>query len=263
MTNRTPIGVGSTGQAVKDLQAALNLNAVVGHMPARVGVVPLKVDGIFGANTRKRLVEFQEGRTPALHPVGGGGPRTWAALAPYLASSQTVYDVPLVEQFANPVCWVACMAMVESERRQMSIGIGKYVGIDPSQGCIPNPATPATEPFFKTMERHGFESTRLILTPDSIEAALRAHGPLILTHYCAGFPYLVHPPPTQTEACHSIVVNGMDPGLYGGACWINNPWGSKDLLMSPLTLIQAAIKYQAAPPYWPAFAYYRRAGVGR
>jgi hypothetical protein len=52
-----------------------------------------------------------------------------------------VYDVPLATQAANPICWVTCMAMIASERRGYSVGVGEFTGgFDPSSASIPNPA---------------------------------------------------------------------------------------------------------------------------
>jgi hypothetical protein len=51
------------------------------------------------------------------------------------------YDVPVVTQGANLICWVACMAMVASERQGKSVGVGQFTGgFDPSNASIPDPA---------------------------------------------------------------------------------------------------------------------------
>jgi hypothetical protein len=55
------------------------------------------------------------------------------------------YDIPLVEQGENPICWVACMAMIASHFEQQSITIGYYTGgFDPWNSCISDPADSAS-----------------------------------------------------------------------------------------------------------------------
>ena len=70
---------------------------------------------------------------------------------------QTSYEVPVVEQGAeNPICWIACLAMVESYVLQESIGVGNFTGgFDPSQACIGNPAVDVVD-FQNRMQTFNF-----------------------------------------------------------------------------------------------------------
>jgi len=67
------IRLGSLGESVKTLQAALNM----WQGPDRIR---LAEDGFFGLRTNSRVREFQSGSQ--LYPDGVVGPLTWEALAP-------------------------------------------------------------------------------------------------------------------------------------------------------------------------------------
>ncbi|HMK84697.1 MAG TPA: papain-like cysteine protease family protein [Steroidobacteraceae bacterium] len=171
---------------------------------------------------------------------------------------RVVYDVPVVVQAANPICWVACMAMVASERKQASVGVGAFAnGFDPSFASIPNPAGIDYEKFKRLLKASGFTSTsspdparldwdkatRLVtgdmdVIAEDIETLLRTKGPFILTHLCAGFPY---GPKwgALTEGVHAVVITGCDSAINGGTCWMNNPWGDKDQPILTFYLIKA------------------------
>lgn len=72
---------GDRGSDVSTLQTAL----------IRAGYAPGRVDGVFGANTEDAVRQFQ--RAMGLTVDGIVGPRTWAALAPYM---QTPVVPPVV-----------------------------------------------------------------------------------------------------------------------------------------------------------------------
>jgi hypothetical protein len=141
------------------------------------------------------------------------------------------YDIPLVEQGDNPICWVACMAMIASHYEQQSITIGSFTGgFDPWNSCIADPAGGAKnwDLIARLLTRDGFTNVKIEATQAAIEQTLKDHGPFILTHYCGGFPYgagWATPPATAT---HAVVITGYDSAASGGWCWMNNPWGNKD-----------------------------------
>lgn len=170
------------------------------------------------------------------------------------------YDVPLVVQLQNPICWVCCMAMVASERRKVSVGVGTYIrGFDPSLGSIPNPAPPVPpelvyKDYVARLDRCGFTSMH-IDTAEMLEETLRERGPLILSHVCAGFPYNVgFVPPLPPGAAHAVVLTGADLDSGAGFARMNNPWGYKNVPITVSSVLAAARRIQ---PHGPAFAWYR------
>lgn len=168
---------------------------------------------------------------------------------------RVTYDVPVIVQLANPICWVACMAMVASERKSVSIGVGAFAnGFDPSYSSIPNPAGVDWEKFKRLLAAAGFSTGAMNPSATEIEALLRSNGPFILTHLCAGFPYgpkWASPPPT---AVHAVVITGYDSAINGGQCWMNNPWGDKDQPITAAAVITAINAW--LPTLQPQIAYW-------
>ena len=141
---------------------------------------------------------------------------------------RVVYDVPMVIQAQNPICWVACLAIVTSYKRRISVGIGQFMqGLDPSTSSIPNP-TQGWDDHYARLSSFGFISVALNPNPDEIENTLRTCGPFVLTHQCNGFPYGPGRP-VLTSGGHAVVITGIDSSINGGQCWMNNPWGDKDM----------------------------------
>jgi len=141
--------------------------------------------------------------------------------------THTYYDVPVVEQGAeNPICWIACLAMVDSYWSQASVGIGKFTdGFEPAQACIGNPAVDVVD-FQNRMQAFGFQPV-FDDQPLSIQALAdysARFGPLVYFHHVAGFPYAQGPQPGPGS--HAIVITGTDTD--SDAFWFNNPWGDKD-----------------------------------
>jgi hypothetical protein len=161
------------------------------------------------------------------------------------------YEVPLIRQGDNPICWVACMAMVASERQQCSVGIGSFTGgFDPDNSCMMNPAVSMNDAITR-MYWCGFDSIQITATGAGIESALNSYGPLILSHNCLGFPYgsgWVLP----TSGRHAIVITAIDTDM--GWCWMNNPWGNKDRAVS-ISAMSNAIKQMQDATFAP-IAYY-------
>jgi Papain-like cysteine protease AvrRpt2 len=154
-----------------------------------------------------------------------------------------VYDIPLVTQAANPICWVACMAMVASERQQTSVGVGNFAGgFDPSNASMTTDITGVDWNLTnRLLANAGFAQASINPKADELESALRLQGPIIFNHFCAGFPYGPGwAPITAPNAAHAIVITGYDSSVNGGQCWMNNPWGNKDRML-PLSAVITAI----------------------
>jgi hypothetical protein len=163
---------------------------------------------------------------------------------------RVVYEVPLVTQGQNPICWVPCMAMVESERMGYSIGVGKYTnGFDPSISCMPELSSDSNdwEGQYRKLASFGFGTTALSPDANQVESFLRDHGPFILLHMTNGFPYNYYgaPPITSGMATHAVVITGIDSRLGTGLGWFNNPWGEKDRPITTLSIITAMSKMQS------------------
>ncbi|AUD01094.1 papain-like cysteine protease family protein [Spirosoma pollinicola] len=160
---------------------------------------------------------------------------------------RVVYDVPLVTQMQNPICWITCMAMVSSERLGYSLGVGHFAqGYDPSNSSISNP-TNGWDDFYARLDRCNFNSVGINSTASEIESSLKTCGPFILTHYCTGFPYGPGwAPITNPSATHAVVITGIDSSINGGMCWMNNPWGNKDRAIATTDVITAISKMLAA-----------------
>ncbi|MEO9000156.1 MAG: papain-like cysteine protease family protein [Rhodanobacter sp.] len=150
------------------------------------------------------------------------------------------YDVPLVIQARNPICWVASMAMIESWWTKSSVGVGKYTGgFDPSSSCIPNPASDVWD-FQNRMAGFSFYPVYPDgpMTLNGLGSLLGQFGPLLLFHNLEHAPW-----GAGAKGAHAVVITGVTGGS-GGWIWINNPWGSKDLAAPASTSIQCAV--------WPA-----------
>jgi len=165
--------------------------------------------------------------------------------------ARVVYNVPLVRQLNSHICWVACMAMVASERLSKSIAISRYTnGFDPINSSIPNPASSMID-FVSRMSYHGFASVAINATVSELQSVLQNCGPIILTHFCAGFPYggtwlPIIDRPNQPPSVHSVVITGMDTAVNGGMCWMNNPWGDKDRPIATTSVLNAINRMQAS-----------------
>src|SRR6266404_7309635 len=169
---------------------------------------------------------------------------------------RVVYDVPLVTQAANPICWVTCMAMIASERRGYSVGVGEFTGgFDPSSASIPNPAGGGSDwdLIRRLLARASFNSAAINPDADEVEALLQTCGPFMLIHYCAGFPY-GSGWSALTDGVHAVVITGIDSAISGGMCWMNNPWGNKDRPILTSAVIAAIIAWlptgQFQVAYW-------------
>ena len=161
--------------------------------------------------------------------------------------SRIVYDVPVVTQAQNPICWVACMAMVESYHSRSSIGVGRFAnGFDPSNSSIPNLYEGDLNDYCSALARYGFVSVGIQPDEESLVAVLQHCGPVILSHYCQNFPYGPgRDAITDPNAAHAVVITGIDTSISGGLCWMNNPWGDKDQPITVRDVLDAVMKMQS------------------
>ena len=141
------------------------------------------------------------------------------------------YDVEMIKQEQNPICWVASCAMVKGYGTKTSVGVGDFTGgFDPSNSCIANLANNWSQ-CTDLMVNWGFDVesvadlTSAGMTADQLLNALQSKGPGVLLHLCSGFPYgpnWVAP----TSGAHAVVITGVDTDA--GTATFNNPWGDKD-----------------------------------
>ncbi len=132
------------------------------------------------------------------------------------------HSVPMVVQLQNPICWVACAAMILSWKRRQSVTIGDLLnGFDPSNSCIPNPAGSSWDRMYNMLSGWGITSVGPQICPAEayITNILTNHGPFILTHYTSTLAPSVTGPGT-----HAVVVSGIS--TERGVCYFENPWGT-------------------------------------
>lgn len=136
-------------------------------------------------------------------------------------------SVPMNIQGQNPICWIACVAMISSYKGRASVGIGAFTGgFEPSNSSIPNPVIPnscASWPDqYRRLTSLGFVSEDPFpnRSPDAayIEDVLRNHGPWMLIHVTSDLHSGIAPGTT-----HAVVITGIDTRT--NQVWYNNPWG--------------------------------------
>jgi hypothetical protein len=144
--------------------------------------------------------------------------------------TQLSYDVEVIRQEANPICWIASCAMVKGFGTNTSVGVGDFTnGFDPSNSCIANLASNWAQ-CTDLMNTWGFNLYNVsdlssgTMSADDLVTAMGA-GPAVLLHLCAGFPYGSQYTPL-TSGAHAVVLTGVDTD--GNAATFNNPWGDKD-----------------------------------
>ncbi|MBV9251787.1 MAG: hypothetical protein JO227_21410 [Acetobacteraceae bacterium] len=152
------------------------------------------------------------------------------------------YDVEVIVQEQNPICWVASCAMVKGYATKTSVGVGEFTGgFDPSNSCIANLAGNWSQ-CVALMNDWGFnvfavsDLSEGTMTPDALLNALQASGPAVLLHLCSGFPYGRPGVQLPPGAAHAVVITGVDTDA--GSATFNNPWGDKDQSCSLATLVQ-------------------------
>ena len=154
------------------------------------------------------------------------------------------YDVEVITQAQNPICWVASCAMVKGYGTQTSVGVGDLTeGFDPSNSCIANLASSWSQ-CTDVMAGWGFDVEAVAdaasgdMTADVLLNVLQSKGPTVLLHMCSGFPYgsqWASQTFTPTDA-HAVVITGVDTDA--STATFDNPWGDKDQSCDLATLIQ-------------------------
>jgi hypothetical protein len=157
----------------------------------------------------------------------------------------SLFQVPMVEQGANPICWVACAAMILSYKRSASVTIASLIGSDPAFSSIPNPADGGGNSalgWSKTRDyltSWGFvcETQAVSPTSDYVEQRLDAHGPLLFSLQTSGFPFNASYPAhtcVAANAGHSIVLVGLNTD--DNTCAFKNPWGETGIVPTDIVL---------------------------
>lgn len=136
--------------------------------------------------------------------------------------------VPMRKQGQNPICWIACVAMISSYKGRASVGIGAFTGgYDPSNSSIPNPnKSRSWAEHYTRLSAFGFVSENPFpnSSPDAAYIAdlLRKHGPWMLTHVTSDLV----PGRFKPDSTHAVVITGID--VSTNQVWYNNPWGMAD-----------------------------------
>lgn len=147
--------------------------------------------------------------------------------------SRIQYDVEVIRQEDNPICWVANCAMVKGYGLQVSIGVGEFTdGFDPSNSCIANLAENWKE-CTDLMAGWGFNVLTVAeicggkMLEEDLAKVLELNGPAVLLHRCKGFPYgSQYGDSSSFSGAHAVVLTGADTDA--GKAYFNNPWGDKD-----------------------------------
>ncbi len=143
---------------------------------------------------------------------------------------QISFSVPMIVQGDNPICWIACAAMVKSFKTGVMHPVSEFTGgFDPSSSCIPNPGGGAPSALDSILSGFGFtpDGANMSLDSSYIESTLRAHGPFFIFFFAANFPFTgascLNMKGTPNDA-HAVVINGVDTDA--GTVGITNPWGT-------------------------------------
>ena len=138
------------------------------------------------------------------------------------------YLVPLIPQEDNPICWIACVAMVKSWKEQATLSIADFTGgADPSNSCISNVDIAG---FKRRLRDFGFvlDGRNMSINYQYIESRLRQNGPFIFFVYVANFPffgpYCLNVRGGAKDS-HAMIVTGMDTDKE--EVYIMNPWGTE------------------------------------
>ena len=112
------------------------------------------------------------------------------------------FHVEMIPQGQNPICWIACVAMITSFKTKTTHPISEFTGgFDPSSACIPDPNTGWND-LYANLANFGFsvDGASMSISPNYIENMLKRQGPFM------------------------IFVNGIDTNT--GNVMIVNPWGT-------------------------------------
>lgn len=169
------------------------------------------------------------------------------------------YDVPLLTQSINPICWVVCAAMVQKYWQHTA---GNYFdtthltgGANPTDSCIANTATYQNQ--ISGLRAAGFQTVPSQLqgpmkafTARNVKTLLSNHGPLWFSHLTANFNYGGRGTPSSRTGGHVVVITGIE----GNRAYFNNPWGYKDVMIPTGDLIASLNQSFSAGRYALAYA---------
>jgi hypothetical protein len=147
---------------------------------------------------------------------------------------QIQYDVELIVQEQNPICWVACCTMAKGWGTQSSVGVGEFTdGADPSNSCISNLAanwqqcTELMESWVFSMYSVGYLSTTGSITSEELAMTISEFGPAVLLHICQNFSYGNQWGDSSSfTGAHAVLITGIETDF--NLVYFNNPWGDKD-----------------------------------
>jgi hypothetical protein len=166
---------------------------------------------------------------------------------------QVQYTVPIVSQGSNPICWVACAAMILCFKTGSSVDVNALIGADPSNSSIADPDGGSWDTMKQMLNGWGFTCETQMQSPTDVwvEQHLRAYGPLMLSHATEGFPYDARFPPftctglLPPDSAHAVVITGIDTDA--ATCAFNNPWGNTGT--APIQSVLEAIENMGQHPY--------------
>jgi hypothetical protein len=202
---------------------------------------------IHPGETLYHIPTFRKGATSAGQPAGQAAPGSPEP------QKSIIYFVPMVRQGRDPLCLVACVAMILSFRHGTSWSVADLTGPDPSKEPIPDPnvdTDSADMGDFQvspdwTLRDLGFKSERPpVPTPASyIVDLLCEHGPFLLRHLCFDFDYGPGHACSEPNGDHTVVVTGIDPS--NSVVLFNNPWGQVNQ-RSPINTVLWAMQFGVA-----------------
>jgi hypothetical protein len=139
---------------------------------------------------------------------------------------QISFNVPMIPQGSNPICWLACVAMITSFKTNTTHPISEFTGgYDPSNSCIPDPNAGSWGALYANLTKFGFTATgaNMSIAPNYVEAMLRRYGPFMIFVNAADFPFY-GPMCINVGGTHAVVVAGIDTSA--STVKIVNPWGT-------------------------------------
>jgi len=137
------------------------------------------------------------------------------------------FHVDMIEQGQNPICWIACVAMLTSYKTKSTHSIGEFTGgFDPSNSCIPDPNKGWAD-LYSNLDKFGFnvDGASMSIPPSYLEDMLRSHGPIMIFIDVVDFSFYGPVCVNVGSGTHAVVVSGVDTDQ--GRVMIVNPWGTR------------------------------------
>jgi hypothetical protein len=142
--------------------------------------------------------------------------------------SNISFNVPMIPQGNNDICWAACLAMITSFKTNATVGVSTFTGgFELGSSCIGDGPTQTEEQFASLLDGFGFTSTGMNMSIDSsfILDTLQSHGPFMITVIAGDFPFsgpVCINDPNDPDALHCLIVNGIDTDSQ--KVMFVNPW---------------------------------------